>query len=240
MAIEKTQEGAEHLVQSSWGWCLSVFFNLQVAKTFSMKLQILHIANSSLWITILILMAFFYTPSKSSPSDCLFLTIVSELSVSAVFTRYWSFSYQGRDSAPTGQLCSCEKPWPGISPSLLSGSAFELRSGPWSLPELCYRDTVPSPIITSTLTCWLGPLYWPQTRFIDRAGVANTGPLATGFVVLAPHRSSHSDAVHLCPCQWVTASAVLVMLGPGSPSLAEQLALISSWHVCRKLPTRAN
>lgn len=155
MAIEKTQEGAEHSIQSSWGWCLSVFFSLQVAKTFSMKLQILHIANSSLWITILILMAFFYTPSRSSSSDCLFLTVVSELSVSAVFTRYWSFSYQGRDSALTGQLCSCEKPWPGISPSLLSGSAAELRSGPWSLPELCYRDTVPSPILPRL---WLADL----------------------------------------------------------------------------------
>lgn len=82
---------------------------LQLAgcQMFSMKLQILHTANSSLWIIILILMAFFYTPSKCSPSDFLSLTVVSELSVSAASPRYWRFSYLERGPALRRQLCSC-------------------------------------------------------------------------------------------------------------------------------------
>lgn len=119
-----------------------------------MKLQILHIENSSLWIIIWILMAFFCTPSKSSPIDFLSLAIVSGLCVSAASPHWWRFSHLGRETAPTGQLRGCEKPSPGISPSFLSGSAFELRSRPWSLPELCYRDAVPH-CLDSDLLTWL-------------------------------------------------------------------------------------
>lgn len=130
--------------------------------------------------------------------------------------------------------------WPGIWPSFLSGLASEMWSCPWSPLELCYREAVPKFTLSSL---WLADL----ASWLDLGSALLQGlewqpqvlwpPL---FTVLAPCFSFNLGTADLCPCQWVTASAVLVMLGPGSSSLAEQPDLAAKWHVGRKLPTRTN
>lgn len=191
------------------------------------------------------LIAFDYTPSKSSSCFFLPLIVVSELSASAASPPSCSFGCLGRGPDPAGQQCSllskrCEKPWLGIWPSFLLGLASEMRSCPWSPPELCYGEAVPKFTLSSL---WLADL----PSWIDLGSALLQGlewqpqvlwpPL---FTVLAPCFSFNLGTADLCPCQWVTASAVLVMLGPGSSSLAEQPDLAAKWHVGRKLPTRTN
>lgn len=64
--------------------------------------------------------------------------------------------------APTGQLCSCKKSWPGISSSLFSGSTFELSSCPWSL--LSYI-TATQGLVPFCLDSDLLP--WPPVLILD-------------------------------------------------------------------------
>lgn len=85
MAIEKTTRKSKYKTSTQYKTLLKLVLISVIQLIFSMKLQILHIENSSLWIIIWILMAFFCTPSKSSPIDFFSLTIVSGLCVSAAF-----------------------------------------------------------------------------------------------------------------------------------------------------------
>lgn len=170
---------------------------LQLGGHQNIWLQILHVANSSWWIIIFILIS-----SQKAPKVVLAISS-SWLSYCHVRHEYnnslsllLEVQLRGEGSISDNNCAAvrstAQRPHLFFSQDLLLSTGLALG--------LCLSCVTGMLCVVSHCldSGWLGNLYLFWTCFISRAGVADTSPSVTSVTLPAPHWCSHLGVVDLC------------------------------------------